>query len=283
MAVIVDNNPRRIERIHVKVTGMAQANWSVRQQDYNANNTTTVTTTLYGSWDTYINYQKVLWSRDSYPPTSDLPVGKTDFDFDFMLPRSCPPSFEGSFGYIRYEVEARVFRSGLREVFLKSAVKAPISVRRKRSDLLYRVPQTGEIIKRVGFDCCSFGSVTAMVTVPYTGFTPGDPIPLTVNVHNQSTRNIRVVGLLKRVDTFHAAGYKKQKSKNVAKLVGPQIPAGETTSFETRGLIIGADFPTTIRSCRCIDVEYYLVVKVAVPWSFSKQWKIPVTIAYPGT
>ena len=130
-------------------------------------------------------------------------------------------------------------------------------------------------MKKMGFYCCNFGYVTATVAMSGTEFSPGDPVPIHMDINNQAARTIRLVVTLKRYDTFYVHHSYAEKSKSLVKVVSRQIQVGEDT-FETRDLIIGTNVLTTIRSCACIKVEYYLVFKL---WRFScKQCRIPIAI-----
>ena len=256
------------------MTGGAHVLWTVPQQGGY---------TAYRNSVSYISNQLILWARQG-TQENDLPIGEHILSFQYQLPHNIPPSFEGSCGQIRYEIEAQAVPSGLGR-FSNCTVRAPLIVR-ERSDLLRlcREPRTGEIIKRVKFLCFRFGCVTATITVPLTGFSPGDAIPIHVDISNQTTRSIRICADLQRVDTFFAAGCRNVQRINVAHIAGPQIAPGEDTSLDTRTLIVDVNAPTTIRSCSCISVEYILVATVKIPWSFDKKLYIPVVIAYahPG-
>uniref|UniRef100_A0A914CIG6 Arrestin-like N-terminal domain-containing protein n=1 Tax=Acrobeloides nanus TaxID=290746 RepID=A0A914CIG6_9BILA len=58
--------------------------------------------------ETYIDRKFVLWnsSRDE----ESISSGVNNFNFDFIIPSNCPPSFEGKYGSIRYYCKAELER-----------------------------------------------------------------------------------------------------------------------------------------------------------------------------
>lgn len=127
----------------------------------------------------------------------------------------------------------------------------------------------------------NLGSITIAVTVPYTGFSAGQSIPINVNINNQSARRIRIHAALKRQDTVFSSGHQKVTMSKLARVRGPEVPAGQSMSFENICLDIPSGVYPTIKAHMCpfISVEYFLAVKIKIPWSINKTAKIPVVIA----
>ena len=60
----------------------------------------------YHSYEDFIYQTVIVWSRDN-APNHELSPGSYQFPFALTLER-LPPSFEGTVGHIRYEIEATI-------------------------------------------------------------------------------------------------------------------------------------------------------------------------------
>lgn len=96
---------------------------------------------------TYVDDQVVVWSKEDHP-TGELQAGEHHFPFQFQLPPNCPPSFEGRFGQVRYEVEARLTPSNWRKFVGGHTTRASLCLEARAEILrLYRAPDTAETFK----------------------------------------------------------------------------------------------------------------------------------------
>ncbi len=278
LMVSVDK-PKKYNNIVVKLWGGAEVHWTETRG--RLENRRTV---HYRNAVTYIDVQAIVWEPED-SPTRDLPAGEHCFPFSFQLPVNTLSSFEGACGQVRYKVEARVLQSGVINSILKSkhVVKADLAVKGGTpTDSLgvYNEPKAVDDSRRLNFLCFKFGSISARVSVPRTGFSPGETIPVTVSVSNQSSRELRVASALHRGDTFTAKGGKRKLvispiSRAAISIVRP----GMVTSYEETSLTIPTNVQVTMRNCSIISVEYILAAKVFIPRCSNVVLKIPVVIA----
>ena len=112
---------------------------------------------------------------------------------------------------------------------------------------LYTAPATVDKTKQVGVLCFKSGSISATANVPRTGFSPGEVIPISVHVNNQSSRQIQVASLLYRRDVFIAVGGKKRRIPNrIAETTSSPIMPGVVTSYEDGNLRVPSEVQMTI-------------------------------------
>ena len=280
LVVIVDK-PKDYERIIVTLRGGAEVSWRGTNED------------VYRNSETYIDAKAIVWrANEPFDNRRKLPIGEHNFPFSFQLPIDAPSSFETVTGQIRYEVEARIERSGLINLIVKPnhMIKARLTVenRTPRTDILrrYRQPATMSGTKQLKFLFLKRGFISATVNVPRTGFSPGEVIPITVNIFNRSYRQIQVASVLNRRSTFTAFAQRCRKQRTVNKVITSSSEAlimpWTNTTVEDMDLTIPTRAATTMRAdtCSCIRVEYVLEVLIRIPWSANLHLKNPIAIAY---
>ena len=271
LEVSVDK-PKNYDRIIVALLGEASVCWTESGGRSGANN---------DGYDTLVtrHYSEPYCNTEIEVSTGQLSIGVHTFPFSFHLPENIPSSFQTVYGQIKYEIETRIMRTG-------RTIKALLKVenRMPRTDILSE-PITASRTKRLKFLFWKRGSITATVSLPRTGFSPGEVIPISVNICNESSRQIRIASVLKRRDTFTVhpgTMYKRTKIVNnvIVRTLSSPIMPGAMVTFAENKMIVPIDAATTIRDCSCISAEYTLKVTIKIPWSFNENVKIPLTIAY---
>jgi len=100
-----------------------------------------------------------------------------------------PSSFETKHGSVRYYLEALISRPSA----LKIDHKTRTEFRVNGILDLNKEPETGYIaeiekVKHLGYFCLSNGSIGFNLQVPKTGFIPGEPVPISLQIFNNSQR-----------------------------------------------------------------------------------------------
>jgi hypothetical protein len=114
--------------------------------------------------------------------------------------------------------------------------------------------------KSPGWFCCSKGPVVFNLTLPRTGFVPGEAIPFVAEItnFNNDTRVHRATFKLVQVASFHAGGKTKRKESLVSVVAGPEVASGSAESWMGQGTWrIPSIPPTRLPGCHIIDVQYY--------------------------
>ena len=271
--VITVDKPKKYKNIAIGLYGAAHVRWTEGEGD--SNNSTT-----YSNHIEYVREESVLWSLVN-SPTNNLPIGEHTFPFELQLPQNIPNSFEGAYGHVRYHVRMTVSRTGL----LKRNHKAahPITVK-KRPDILrlFQNPKTVTTVKKLSLFWHKLGSITATFDLPHTGFSPGESIPYTMHVRNESSRNIHIKFTLFRKEKYIARrGRRKKRRSKITEVISPVIRAGNIQTIRNGLAIPTQTFATLLfQDCPCISAEYYLVITVKIPWSINKKMKVPIMIAH---
>ena len=281
------DKPEDYDKIIVTLCGGAKVCWMESSSDGG---------TTYKNSETYVDAQVVVYKADNpFGSKLKLPIGKHNFPFSFQLPRNIPSSFEidttvVNTGQVRYKVTARIVWSGFIAKY-QHTIKARLTVenRTPRTDILrqYSQPATVSETKRLKFLFLKRGSVSATVTIPRTGFSPGEVIPISVDMCNESSEQITAAFALTRKCTFTAMGpsgvegQRSTISESIAStlLLSPVVP-GATRTIEHRNLMVPAEAATTVQDCSCISVRYVLKVTIRIPCHSNMKLKIPVVIVH---
>uniref|UniRef100_T1GD16 Uncharacterized protein n=1 Tax=Megaselia scalaris TaxID=36166 RepID=T1GD16_MEGSC len=127
-------------------------------------------------------------------PNSDtisIAPGIHTFNFACQLPVTCPSSFEGNKGRVRYLVRV----SFIRPWKFDQNTTLGFTVL-KLADLNYdspvlRMPAQAEIIKNFCCGPCRSKPLLLTVKVPKTGYVSGEVIPVTVDIDNPTKTPIK--------------------------------------------------------------------------------------------
>ena len=92
--VVVTDEPKSYNAITIRLKGYAFVSWHQYKH-------------TYYSRENYFNQVIVLWNNEQIP-NRVLDPGQYVLPFQFLISGKFPSSFAGIYGYIRYEVEARI-------------------------------------------------------------------------------------------------------------------------------------------------------------------------------
>lgn len=119
---------------------------------------------------------------------TEMQSGTYRYTFDCLLPKTIPETFTGSCGRIRYYVEAYLdiprFAKDHRVYFTVVRKDNP----NENPELT--MPCKQEEIVKFCFFFCQFEPLLMTATIPFSAYTPGQIIPVTVCYDNKS--NVRV-------------------------------------------------------------------------------------------
>ena len=261
--------------IHVRLYGHAHVHWTESHSTGTGDNRRTETVS-YTANETYVDQIALLWSSEQ-TPHGKIGPGSHRFRFQFTVPPHCPSSFQGSVGYIRYEVLGRIGTGLFR---FDRRISAPIQVRQivdiNQPQVL--APFRHVQVKQVGCLCCVSGNIEFTVELPRTGFCiNGDRIPLLVTVENGCGRRISMRAEISKLITYYAEGDQRFKKSIIERVGSEVILPHSTVTWNPENFIVPAVEPT-LSSCSIITVEYTLKVWADVPYAINPSIKIPILL-----
>ena len=224
------------------------------------------------SHEDYIHQTVIVWNREN-APNHELSPGFNQFPFAFNLQtsgRSLPPSFEGTYGCIRYEIEATIFRASANKQSKRLSTRVDVAPMVDPNTIPgVSVPKVLEVVNRFCCLWCASGPITLRARVPRTGYCiVQDAITFEVDIENGSNRSIRkLVARLLRLVIYTAQGHHQFETRTLATATSNPIEPG-ISRFWRPSLPVSATVPTTTCSS-ILKVKYYLKIQACISGSYN--------------
>ncbi|XP_017053002.1 arrestin domain-containing protein 3 [Drosophila ficusphila] len=266
-----------VKAITLNITGYAETRWSERV----TTNRRRRRRTFYGRED-YIASKTFLVGSNLSSQVS-IEAGIHTYNFVCQIPTECPSSFEGTNGRVRYMTNVTLVRPWkFDQSYTRCFTVLKVMDLNLDSPLL-RVPAHSETSKTYCCWPCKSDPLALQLTVPQTGFVPGQQIPLSVLVTNDS--HIPVEQLLisfVMLVTYHSKPPSMPNSTSerlvVNTLKGDSVQRNckKLFNYEIR---VPATPPTCFNLCGIIQIAYQVEVEGVVKGCHqNEQVAIPVTI-----
>ncbi|KAG6453950.1 hypothetical protein O3G_MSEX008424 [Manduca sexta] len=125
---------------------------------------------------------------------SQLPEGPQEFQFSYQIPHTAPSSFEGETGSVTYRMTVHMHypdpSKPKEDIIVPFQVVAPLDL--NLGSLALKQPIEMEFEEVYGCDCiCSPSPVSVRVRLPVSGYCPGQTIPISIEVQNDSSVEVR--------------------------------------------------------------------------------------------
>ena len=234
-------------------------------------------TVPYDSKETYIDQTIVVWNGDG-SPSETIGPGTYSYKFRFSLPQGAPPSFKGKhYGKIKYVMHGRIRTRHLLQ--RDPRIKIPIQVNGIRDINLPKfatsVHQSSQ--KQVGCCCCA-GSIEHSADLTRTGFSIGSNVPITVNVVNESSRQIKMRASIKKLVIFSAEGETMHERSKLASVLSDHIAPHSQHSWNVDNLVVPTTAEPSFEGSAIIKMQYVVKVTALIPWAKNSSVSIPITI-----
>ncbi|CAD6995998.1 arrestin domain-containing protein 17 [Ceratitis capitata] len=273
------DKPKQVKGIVLKITGCADTSWKEStnrtKTDAKGHSKTETETTHYRGHEDYIHSKTYLLSS-SENQSAVIEPGIHTYTFACHLPQTCPTSFEGIYGHIRYLIKVELVRPWkFNQNFTRGFTVLKVMDLNYDSPLL-RVPCKSEATKIFCCGPCKSQPLDIQVSLPQTGYVPGQTIPINVLVSNET--NVKVEEL--KLELVMLICYYSQtpltRTKNerivVTKMKGDGVPVHCKKQF-IYPLVVPATPPTCFNLCRIIQIAYQIEVAAKV-----KGWHANQTI-----
>ena len=215
----------------------------------------------------------------------EVPPGEHIYPFSFQLPPVLPSTYEGKWGSVRYIVTATCVVPWATDVVMEARVFVM-----SHFDL-NSMPQCANpfILTKSKTFCCLFcksDPLTVEVTIPVTGYVPGQSIPISIDCENKS--NVDVSAVLFRlvcnvVFTVQTPTVKTKHTKNVIRAINAGPLKGGKTMECKQLLFIPNDTVAHLRHCGIISLNYNLEMEFVAPGCRRNLYgEIPITLGTIG-
>lgn len=254
------------QAIRISLCGYSDVYWTETHSTTDANGDSSSRTVTYHSHENYIDAFADVWSQQT-TPDGIFPAG--NYQYPFTIPLNAarlPSSFEGRDGRIRYDVEARILRSGILTPDTKAVARINVVDRVDPGAPSLQRPVALRMEKTVGCLCCESAPVLVTVSMPRTGYCIGEAISMEVEVENGSRSEVRsiIVALQQRVQ-FRAEGNISSSTRTIASTTSPAFRPHSTVVWKPDSVGIPGTSPTLdVQRCSNISITYYLVITAAI-------------------
>ncbi|XP_023175766.2 arrestin domain-containing protein 17 [Drosophila hydei] len=263
---------KEVQAALVKVVGYSITKWSERRL---------TSTKLYAGREDYLASQTYLLGSEQTNDRHTIQAGVHNYNFACQLPYQCPSSFEGRYGCIRYIVKVLLIRPWKYD----QAYTHGITVL-KMMDLNVETPQLRLAAHSENYRtfCCGplkTAPVKMELHLPQSGYVPGQRIPVTVVVINNSGVSVSELrlSLVMLVRYFSIT----PEHSRVDRIVIGKIQGDSVLKRSTVSLAIDMEVPSTpptcLNVCNLIQIAYQLEVEALIKSLQEHQLiTMPITI-----
>ncbi|XP_057379789.1 arrestin domain-containing protein 3-like [Daphnia carinata] len=239
-----------IRGIQVDCSGVAE----VRIPGKDAKNTYNSTgCDFYCAREQYFDFKFSLVNPGQH--AVELAAGHHQYPFTFVLPTQIPPSFEGPYGHIRYNIQAVAQRTWLKREYVCNSnltVNAIVD--------LNTMPKTELPVKKIksktlGLLCCKSAPISAQAQIERAGYVPGETIILHAHTDNESGISMRgSKAQLVQITKFIAEGQTNCESKVLKAYIHESFI--ETDVMDNVKFVVPQVPPSTLPFCGIMDISY---------------------------
>ncbi|CRK98598.1 CLUMA_CG012195, isoform A [Clunio marinus] len=261
---------KRIQGVYFIVYGAAKCYWTeerAQSRGSGGNRRTVKKAFNYEGKEVYLDTKTYLLGT---PEGRQIKMrnGTYKFDFSCHLPRSLPANFDGSFGHIDYYCKAVIeIPWGFDEdykIMFRIEQKADLN-----DEPLLKIPSHSEEIRQY---CCLFCTTDFLiftVTLPFTGFAPGQIIPVTVNYNNKSGIEVLSTKIsLKRIIRYKGDIPHRRTNVDIEKIIEDYhdgVDGSSSVEFVKNLKLPERMINTNIKYSNLIQVSYEIKVEAEVP------------------
>lgn len=235
----------------------------------------------YNGKEDYLNQVTYLLGSQSSTETIEMSAGVTSYNFACMLPPNIPSSVEGKYGNIRYSCKVVLDRPWKTDKEFRTTFTVIKNEDLNLSTSLM-IPSKTEVLRH--FYCCCFKSKPFHMTtsIPVTGFVPGQTIPVTIMLNNQSNVDIEGTKVSVERNMQYVSQNPRKKIKFeclvVKEVYGAGVKAAGSGEIKI-DVTIPPVAPTNMNSCKIITTNYQMRVIAKVSGAHKNPHiNIPLTI-----
>ncbi|OWF54133.1 arrestin domain-containing protein 2-like isoform X1 [Mizuhopecten yessoensis] len=279
-AIVLDVASKyKMKELRLRFRGYALVHWTERHSNGQGKSKRTVTK-HYSGEELYFDHTVVLFasSGNQYETIAE---GQHKFPFEFQVPSSCPTSYEGTCGRVRYEAVATIERMfGVGHSTISGfTVISHIDL---NEDPRVRESTTAENEMSLCCLCCKSGPIAASLFLDSVGFVPGQGIPIRAEVSNGSRRKIaHMTASLQMIVKYNAVKKVRTHCNIIASITKNDFASAGSKLVTWSGdkLVVPVVPPSFVSGCHIIDISYVLelIVNPAGP-SFNLPVKMEVIV-----
>lgn len=272
--------------ICISISGVAHTmTMGSREETDPQGNTTTHPMEMTGD-EEYFKINYYLMGSQNGRPMDMIVTQPYAYPFAVSIPPNLPASYNGKYGYVRYEVVVTIENYSQKYEVFKWPLLVEVPVDLNRLDESIRRPAKMEMERSFGCLCCASGPLYVIVDIPSKCYLPGQTIPIQIECDNASNVEVTKIKIKFRskyvfvVTVPHQTTEEEEKDIQVVEL--GKVEPHATKNF-TAEIKIPHDLrPSNLDTCGIISLSYDMHVQVMVSGiHFDLSDRFPLTIGSP--
>ncbi|KAJ0019647.1 hypothetical protein NQD34_007216 [Periophthalmus magnuspinnatus] len=220
--------------------------------------TTKVNDTAWTNEEQYFNTTVSVADKGTLKP------GEHTFPFKFLIPATAPTSYEGNYGKIIYRVRAFIDTPRFAKDYNTEKSFYLLSLLNLNEVPDIWGPNQSAVTQQFTYMLMKTGTIVLKAETDMRGYTNGQVIQVSANVHNQSgktTGNI-IASLMQRVT--YETKRPTHDLRVIAQVEGGVVKAGKELAWKEQ-IIVPALPQSALKGCDLIKIEYYVKVSLKSP------------------
>ncbi|KAI5722536.1 hypothetical protein M8J76_009863 [Diaphorina citri] len=245
------DKPKKVRAVIIHFKGEAKVEYSGQQRVRKDNGDTENENVQFKASEDYYDFKYNLFGGSE--AEMEIPQGSHVYPFSSTLPPTLPSSFDGEHGCVRYKVTARLDR--------------PWKFDETVEAVFFVEPINQEVSKNFCCLWCQSGPLQLSVSAPFSGFVPGQTIPITIDVENGSNIAVDdVVIELTKYTTWKATEPSSSEKYDKLDLVSEQLGGLVVNSSKhwNHQLVVPVFPYVNLHNCHIIQQEFKLSVTAKV-------------------
>uniref|UniRef100_A0A8D8VAD8 Arrestin domain-containing protein 3 n=1 Tax=Cacopsylla melanoneura TaxID=428564 RepID=A0A8D8VAD8_9HEMI len=196
----------------------------------------------------------------------EIPQGSHVYPFTSTLPPSLPSSFDGEHGYVRYKVTATLDRPWKFDEHAEGVFYV-VTLYDLNTDMKAKETIHQEVSKNFCCLWCQSGPLQLILAAPFSGFVPGQTVPLSIDVENGSNVAVdKVTVELTKYMTWKATEPTSSEKQDKLDLVTEELGGVVVNSSKhwNHQLVVPVFPYVNLTNCHIIQQEFKLSVTAKV-------------------
>ncbi|XP_022220373.2 arrestin domain-containing protein 2 [Drosophila obscura] len=275
--LIKTDKVKQVKAVVLQIKGYAETHWADPEYDSGDQSSGS-------SFNGHVDYlaTKAYLHGTSSSIEVKIEPGTGTYRFACQIPLTCPSSFEGTYGRVRYVVNVTFVRPWKFDQHFNRCFTVLKVMDLNTESLMLRVPTQVESQRTYCCFPCTSKPLSLRLSLPQGGFVPGQTMPMGVLVANDSHIQVEEITVrLAMVVIYYSRPPCPDTNKDrfvVAERTGEGVSKNSRKQF-TFDLQVPATPPTCFNLCSIIQIGYQVEAEVKVKGCHSGQSvHMPVTI-----
>lgn len=259
----------KVKGIKLYLNGIARVQWDEKRA-YTKGSASKLS---HKNMDVYLDESLIIMRKTN----GNMAPGPYNWPFTIRLPPYLPASFEGQWGQVQYWAKLVLDRPWKGDItFTKNFIVQGAFDLNTDPEAKKPVDGVGELM--AGTFCCKTGPITGQLSLQRKGYTPGEDLPFSAKIQNDSKKKLSVRVVLAQQVTFRADKEVRRTNTLLKGLTKGELSPRQSLEWEDEIKVIPPIVPTKLGGgCKNIEVKYVLKL-IAIPSGMGSDLEVPVEV-----